>query len=242
MLVAALQELINRDLVAALSDAANRIDFGFVSFLADGRPQSANVAEVLQNLQVKLLEKPDARRALNGPLAAIRYNMTDRYVEEAFNRREYIHFELVKVQKLRMSKEEIKSLIKTSLLLRNAIHYLGAGHNGSGEGSGVVQADFAGKVTDVLSQQLRGIPATLIRSAVNSNISFLENPKMETTARLASIFAVRCHNYRPMIKVDRGADTPDKSWFSIARRNYRFYGFDVKMLDELYKMSGENGW
>ena len=43
-------------------------------------------------------------------------------------------------------------------------------------------------------------------------------------------------------RVDRGAESPDKSWFSIARRNYKFYGFDIKMLDELYKTAAENGW
>jgi hypothetical protein len=42
--------------------------------------------------------------------------------------------------------------------------------------------------------------------------------------------------------VDRGADTPDKSWFSIARRNFKFYGYDVKMIDEFYKIAAENGW
>jgi hypothetical protein len=238
----ALQELVNRSLESLVGKIAEQIDFSFAALLAAGGPQAANLGAVLTDLQAKLLEKPDARRALNGPLAAVMFNLTDRYVDQAFARREYIHFELTKVQKLRMGKEEIKSLLKVSLLLRNGIHYLGSETNGSAEPSGVVQAEFANKVTQILAQQLRGVPVPLLQSAMNSNISFLDNPKMETTARMASIFAVRSHNYRPMTKVDRGADTPDKSWFSIARRNYRFYGFDVKMLDELYKISGENGW
>lgn len=238
----ALLQLINRDIEALLGRITEELDYGFLSFLAAGGPQAANPGEAIRHLQGRLIENPEARRALNGPLAAVLYNLTDRYIDQAFDRKEYIHFQLVRVQKLSMAKEEIKSLIKVSLLLRNAIHFLGTEANGSAESSGVVQAEFANKVVQILSQQLKGVPMPLLQSALSSNISYLDNPRMETTARLVSVFAVRSHNYRPMVKVDRGADSPDKSWFSIARRNYRFYGFDVKMLDELYKISGENGW
>ena len=48
--------------------------------------------------------------------------------------------------------------------------------------------------------------------------------------------------FKANVKVDRGADTPDKSWFNIARKNSRFFGFDDKMLEELYKIAAENGW
>ena len=65
---------------------------------------------------------------------------------------------------------------------------------------------------------------------------------METTSRIASIFSMRCKNYKPYNKVDRGAESPDKSWFNIARRNFKFYGFDIKMLDEFYKIAAENNW
>jgi hypothetical protein len=42
--------------------------------------------------------------------------------------------------------------------------------------------------------------------------------------------------------VDRGADSPDKSWFNVSRRNARWRGLDVSMLDELYTIAAENGW
>jgi fructose-bisphosphate aldolase class 1 len=82
----------------------------------------------------------------------------------------------------------------------------------------------------------------VISSAVNSNVSFLENSQVETTGRIAAVLAARAKQYLPGIKVDRGADTPDKSWLNIARRNYKFYGFDIKMLDEMYMIAAENGW
>jgi hypothetical protein len=141
-----------------------------------------------------------------------------------------------------MSKEEIKNLIKASLLLKNTVHILSMGVGSHERASGIVQKQFADKVLQTLKTQLKLLPEALLRSGLNSNISFLENPNMETTSRLTAIFAFRCQNYKSTAKVDRGAVSPDKSWFNIARRNYKFYGFDVKMLDELYKIAGENGW
>jgi hypothetical protein len=94
----------------------------------------------------------------------------------------------------------------------------------------------------MLKKQLGSLPESLLRSGLNSNISFLEDSSTETTARLVAIFSLRCQDYKPMAKIDRGADSPDKSWLSVARRNYKFYGFDIMMLDELYKIAGENGW
>jgi len=82
----------------------------------------------------------------------------------------------------------------------------------------------------------------VIRSGVNANVSYLENRFIEATARLAAVFSARCRAFQPNVRVDRGADTPDKSWLSIARRNYKFYGFDVKILDELYSIAAESGW
>jgi len=77
---------------------------------------------------------------------------------------------------------------------------------------------------------------------VHANMSFVEHPSVEATARLASVFSARARGYQPNQRVDRGADTPDKSWFSVARRNYKFYGFDVKILDELYSVAAELLW
>jgi hypothetical protein len=242
ILDSALREMIDRELQVQLTRAVENIDFGFVSFLSQGGRQDATLDRALLDFQKKLLKKHEARKTLNGPLAAMTYGTTDRYVDEVFKRREYVHFELTKVQKLRMSKEEIKHLVRASLLLRNGIHILAVDASGATDVSLVVQKDFADRVVHMLSGQLKAVSEDLLRSAIHSNVSFLENPSLETSARFTSIFAVRCHNYRPMNRVDRGADTPDKSWFSIARRNYKYYGFDIKMLDELYKIAGENGW
>ena len=211
LLHAALMRIIDRELQAQLQKIVEEIDFSFVSFLSEWSTSSESIGKTLLDFQLQLLRKSEARRALNGPLAALTYGFSDRYVEQAFRRREYIHFELFKVQRLRMGKDEIKEMVNASLLLRNAVHILTVDTPPGSEAFFVVQPEFAEKVLQMLQRQLENIPEPLLRSGVCSNVSFLENPKLQTTARLTSTFAFRCHNYRPILKVDRGADTPDKS-------------------------------
>ncbi len=242
LLMESLVEVINQTLYAQLQDLTDSIDFGFIAFLREQALPIDRAPQEILKFQQQILKKSEARTASDGPFMAIKAGLPNRYIDEAFRRREYIYFELVKVQRLKMSKEEIKNLIKASLLLKNAVHVLSIGVGSHQQASGVVQKQFADKVLQTLKTQLKLLPEALLRSGLNSNISFLENASMETTSRLAAIFAFRCQNFKSIAKVDRGAVSPDKSWFNIARRNYKFYGFDVKMLDELYKIAGENVW
>ncbi|WP_455382943.1 hypothetical protein [Salinispira pacifica] len=220
------------------------VSFAFVPFLKQQPYNEGRIREQVASFLTGLLRKADARRAFTGAYAALVFSSVDRYLDDIFERKSYIHFELTKVQRLRMGKEEIRGMILASLLLKPAIYVLAASGSSSGQErvAGTIQSQFAEKATEVLTRQLNLLPEQLIRSAVNSNISFSENRFIEATARMAAIFAARCRSYHPHMRVDRGADSPDKSWLSIARRNYRFYGFDVKMLDELYMIAAENGW
>ncbi len=221
-----------------------RVDFSFLSFIDDRKWDFSVIREEILAFLKRLFIKPEARRSFVGPFNSLYTNLTDRYIEESFERKEYIYFELTKVQKLTMSKEEIKNFTKASLLLRVSIHLLTVGDGTEMEGiqSGVVHPQFVEKALSILRNQLKHISPVLLKSALNSNLSFIENKSIEATARVAAIFSARGKNYIKMKKIERGADTPDKSWFNIARRNYKFYGFDINMLDELYKIAAENGW
>ncbi len=237
-----LMDILNKDLFAGLEKILDEIDYNFIAFLREQNLPVDNPQKYILEFEKSLLMKPEARQAFSGPFTAVSLKITDQYIDEAFNRREYIYFELVKVQKLKMSKAEIKNLVKVSLLLKNLIHIIPFNQNRTVNVSNVVHLSFAQKSLEQIKEKMKILPEPLLKSGVNSNISFIDYPHMETTSRLASIFAFRCQNYKSFTKVDRGADTPDKSWFNIARRNYKFYGFDIKMLDELYKTAAENGW
>ncbi|MEW5815434.1 MAG: hypothetical protein AB1798_08595 [Spirochaetota bacterium] len=238
-------EEINGELLSGLQQMINdKIDLSFIPFLRQQNWPYSKIKEELYNFLLQLLQKPETRRAFTGPHAALAYSFPDKYIDQVFFRKEYAYFEITKVQRLRMSKEEVKNFLLTSILLKPVIHILTVSgpQNQPENASGVVQSQFAEKVFGVVKGQLSSLPDQVIKSGINSNVSFTENRFLEATSRITSLFSARCRNYNPAQKADRGADSPDKSWFSIARRNFKFYGYDVKMLDEFYKIAAENGW
>lgn len=245
LLLIALMKQINTTLIPSLASIINeRIDFAYVSHLRNQAVGSDKVrAQLLSFVQV-LLQKPDARRAFTGAHAALHYRVFDKYMEALWSRHSYAHFELTKVQRLRMGKDEIRAMIETTMLLKPVAHLLTSANGGvqSEQTSAIVQDQYAKKLYAAAQKQVNLLPEQVIKSGVNVNISFVENHFVEATSRIASIFSARCRDYQPNVRVDRGADTPDKSWFSIARRNYKFYGFDIKMLDEFYQIAAEHGW
>ncbi|GAB4365126.1 MAG: hypothetical protein Kow009_01880 [Spirochaetales bacterium] len=245
VLIQALFELTDRDLWAVLNPfLENRLSLSFLSFLTKQPVSETQAKSKIVDLLKDILRSPEGRRVSTGPLTAIQQGGCFRYIDEIFERRSYIHFEITKVQRLRMSKEEIKGILAVSLLLKGTyVLFMAEGmHTYTDRIAGVIQGSFAEKVIRSLQKRAPLLPLPIFESAVRANMSFGDNRFIEATARLAGIFASRYRTYRTGLKVDRGADTPDKSWFNVARKNYKFYGFDIKMLDELYIIAAEMGW
>jgi hypothetical protein len=240
-----LKQIINKNLFPHLKKIiTENIDFSFISSFTGRNGSKNEMSNQLLTFLQKLLQKNTARINFLGPLTALDISISDKYIDESFIRRSYLHFELTKVQKLNLTQAEIKNLIKLSLLLKTSVNLLAVESKVDSQEvrTTAVQHQFADKVLVALQDQLNLIPAEVLKSALRSNISFLDSPDVEATARITAIFAARCSNFKQFTKIDRGADTPDKSWFNIARKNYKFYGFDSKMLDEFYIIAGEKGW
>jgi hypothetical protein len=81
-----------------------------------------------------------------------------------------------------------------------------------------------------------------VHLAVKANMPDTMTAVDEGSSRLLYILTSRFHNYKAMEKVDRGAESPDKSWFAIARKNAKMLGFEKNMLEELYRIAGDNNW
>lgn len=244
LLITTLTARIDEQIAGTTDQVVDRmINWDFVSF--SGR-ESSNVDRCKHEVRTvlsELLERPDGRRALTGPYASVYYGSARRYLEHVYSRKSYIHFELTKVQRLRMGKDQVKGLVDVTTLLKPSIYVFSSPGERSGvQGTGLIQPSFAENAISSLRKRFPSIPEQAIAGGVHANMSFGEHGFVEATARLASVFATRSRHYCPGMKVDRGADTPDKSWFSIARRNYKFYGFDAKMVDELYSIAAEKMW
>ena len=244
ILYQALISIINETLYPEINDIISKIDFTFISLIRQQNFPLSKCREQLEEYLKIILQNYEARRLFTGSCIALQQYYVDKYIDNVYFSRQYILIELTKVQKLKMGKNEIKNLIKASMLLRVAIYHftLKVPNEAVASTSGIVQKMYADKVLEKLRDELKLLPEELLVSALDSNISFLENSNMEATSRIAAILAARCQNYKVITKLDRGAETPDKSWFSIARKNYKYYGFDIKMLEEFYRIAAENGW
>ncbi|MFP4373186.1 MAG: hypothetical protein ACLFPO_02555 [Spirochaetaceae bacterium] len=242
LLHTALFHIIDNDVLPALRRIVfDQIDFSFVNFLGRSDSSRDRVSDQVYDVLVELLKRPATRRALTGPFTAVHFRLAAPYIDRVYARKAYIHFELTKVQRLRLSKDEVKSMVDATLLLKPAVHPARSESDSHAAG-GFIAAGFAERALSHLESRLSLLPEQAVRSAVHANVSFHEHRFVEATSRLAAVFAGRGRNYRPGVRVDRGADTPDKSWLSIARRNHKFYGLDGKMLDELYSIAAETAW
>ena len=221
-----------------------KMDFTFTQHLPHRSATPAAVkAEMAQFLKT-LSGQTNSRKELTGPLMGVGTGVIDRYMEKIFQRQKYISFELRKVQRLKISTNEVTDLVKATMLIRPSVQFFSPGGQPSSSGRNLIliSSAFANKVTVEAAKSLTLMPEAVVKAGVNSSLSFQDNPYMESTARLAAVFSHRCRNLKPGMKVDRGAESSDKSWFSVARKNYKFYGFDLDMLVELHGIAAENGW
>ena len=219
------------------------VNWDFVSFMNQSSESVDRAKDEIRTLLKDMLEQPDARRALTGPYAAVYCGLARRYLEHVYTRRSYIHFELTKVQRLRMGKDQVQGLVDVSMLLKPAIYLLSTpGEDIGAQGEGLIEPQFADTAKAGLKKRAPSVPEQAISSAVHANMSFPDYSFVDATSRVAAIFSARARTYHPGMKVDRGANTPDKSWLFIAKRNCKFYGFDATMLDELYSTAADNTW
>ncbi|MDC7124709.1 MAG: hypothetical protein PQJ46_04030 [Spirochaetales bacterium] len=244
ILLATLYEETNRHVIPEMTILINRLDFTFFNFLEQNKYNESAAKQLIIDLLTKMLGNEQARHVFTGSLLAVKNNMVKRYVSAIFVRRKYIHFEITKVERLRVGENEASNMISLLVLMRPLI-YMFANQNivprNTANGC-VFPNNFTNAIALNLSSKAPSIPEAVFKSAMNSNASFIENNKLEASARLANILSSMFKNYRPGIKKDRGADTAVKSWINVARKNYKFYGYDIKLLDELYNIASDNGW
>lgn len=242
LLVHELKALIDDSLIPGIQrQVYDKIDFGFIQILRQQNWSQEKIKEEVFNFLKKIILVQDGRLDFSGSYNAISHQIVDKYIDNIFSDHSYIHFELTKVQRLKMSKDEIKDLINTSLLLRPAIYVFSTSMN-KNSSSGIITQSFAEKVEESLGVEIPSLPKILIKSAIRSNLSFVDHKYLQATSRMASIINSLSRSLKANMKVDRGASSPEKSWFSIARKNYKYFGWDIKMLDELYRFAAENNW
>lgn len=244
ILVNVLYEATNGDLIPELRGLISRLDLTFFTFLRNEAINHGAVADMMNDMLVRGLKNDQARRVLSGSITAMQNNVVKKFVAEIYRRKKYIHFEIYKVERLKVGEKEVENMISMAMLLKPLIYLFtpqGTVMKNTANGH-VFLSQFTQNVAHSLIQKTPYVPDQVFLSAMNSNASFSEDSTIEATARLSNIFTAMCRNFKPNMVRDRGADSAQKSWINVARKNYKFYGYDIKMLDELYNIAADNGW
>jgi hypothetical protein len=147
-------------------------------------------------------------------------------------------------QRLAISPADLSDLVRFVVLVRPAAYlYVTPGETVDKDaGYSPLQETHVQKILAGIASQAPSIPGPLISLGLRSTLAFPGTARVEAVSRLGAIMAMRGRALSPAVVVDRGADTPDKSWFNVQRRNARWHGLDGQMLDEMYTIAAENGW
>jgi hypothetical protein len=223
---------------------SERLVFSFFPSLTGGRQVPPRAKEDLRALIARAAAHPIARSALAGSLAAGQADLIEKYIPQAWENKKYVYVEITRVQHLRLSPADLSDLTRFVVLVRPAAYlYVTPGETADKViGYAPLKEQYLSKILPSVCAQVPSLPCSLISMGLRSTLAFPECTSAEAISRLGAIMAMRGRALSPTTIVDRGADTADKSWFNIQRRNARWHGLDSQMLDELYTIASENGW
>ncbi len=227
-------------------------DFSFMDkFSGTGTIADKFRREKLHAFVQMIFRNRDSRFNMNSTINIFNYDVLDKYMGEIFKRRDFLHNELVRVQKTNLDSHEYIIFLKTMLLIRNTV-YMKLPLNPSNPDSKISITDigknkkmitsYTGSVVKYMIPLLPGIPEKLIQLAVKSNFTADMIEQDEAAAKLVFILSSRFQNYKHIAKIERGAESADKSWFGIAKKNADHFGYDRRILDALYLIAGDNNW
>jgi hypothetical protein len=245
LIARAIRAEAERMMAAEISELLSaRLTFSFFPRVAGGRQAPARAKEELRALIARAAAHPVARSALSGSLAAALSDIIEKYIPQAWERKKYVYVEISRVQRLTLSPAELSELTRFVVLVRPAAYlYVTPGETVDKDaGYSPLQEQYLLKILPGIASQAPSFPAALINLGLRSTLSFPGAGSVEAVSRMGAIMAMRGRALSPAVVVDRGADTPDKSWFNVQRRNARWHGLDGRMLDELYTIAAENGW
>jgi hypothetical protein len=251
-LLSELYEKVSGEILKPIYGFIDEANFDFLNSMPGSVKFPAGYQrDTLRTFITTLFRNRDARMNFMSIYNICQYGIIERYLAEIFKRRDYLYNELVRVQKTYLEVDAYITYMKLILLVKNSVYTkvpLSDSEpdrryslNDSIKMPGKLLQYFEMLERD-LKIQLPVLNERTINFAVKSNLNESMTELEESSSRLVYILSARFHNYKPTAKIDRGAESPDKSWFAVAKKNAKLFGFDKKMLEELYRIAGDNNW
>ncbi len=177
-------------------------------------------------------------------MKTIYYIFEQKYINKVisllFERKAFTYNELVRVQKCYIEEEEYINYLKILLLLSQYPNY-------SKENKKLLinSSTNEEKVQICLSSSknlIRRIPEIDLldaKLAVDSNLPENLLEIWEASSRFLYILLHRFADFEPNVKYEKGAETPDKSWYGIAKKISKDFGYNRGIVDELFLIANE---
>jgi hypothetical protein len=245
LIARAIRAEADRMMTAEVSNLlSSRLMLSFFPGLTGGRQAPARARDEIRALIARAAAHPVARSALAGSLAAALSDIIEKYIPQAFERKKYTYVEITRVQRLSISPADLSDLMRFVVLVRPAAYlYVTPGETADKDaGYSPLQETYVQKILAGIAAQAPSLPGPLINLGLRCTLAFPGTVRVEAVSRMGAIMSMRGRALSPAVVVDRGADTPDKSWFNVQRKNARWHGLDGQMLDEMYTIAAENGW
>ena len=235
-----------------INEFINNADFAFL----DRMSRSGNIADNFRRQKLSefvqmIFKNRDSRFNMNSAINIFSHSVAEKYIGEIFQRRDFLYNEIVRVQKTNIDSGDYIVFIKTMFLIKNIV-YLRLQLNPSNPDVKVCINDisrnrkslqsYTDSIVNFINPLLPGFPEKLLQLAIKSNFTADMVEDDEASAKVVFILSARYQNYKQLGKVDRGAESPDKSWFGIAKKNAEHFGYDRRILDALYLIAGDNNW
>ncbi len=208
---------------------------------------SMNTKQLFLSFVNKIIQLREVRYKFNSTINIFQYNVLERYIPEIFKRRSFIYNELIRTTRININADEYINYLKCLLLIRPSGYIpIPIGEKKLNIGNLKQNPKLIGryieKLKEILKKSLNLNSPKVVDMSIKSNLPESMTKPDEGPARFLYVLCERFQEFIPYKKIERGAETPDKSWFSIARKNAKYYGYDVNIIDELYRIAGENNW
>lgn len=207
-------------------------------------------SDVFKKFLVSMMKNKPVRDQYIIVFEMISLEYFERYLPFAFEKRKTIFTEVIRRERLDIDINLVPKYINLVSLFRPLYFHKFPYKKGLDQHISLNDAQKDKKLyeqaingmKDYLEEELGPLPEKIFRPGCESFLSATDNPDISGISRLINIMANRCMDFDPSVKADRGAESPDKSWFNINRRNAKNFGYDVRFLEELYQVAGDKGW
>ena len=202
----------------------------------------------------KLLSKYQSRRIYGNIVTFIESNKLSSFISSIFENKRTIFRGLSKYDEIAIkTAEDAVDFVYTTLMLlpvfdislpMKIVMPQSSGSNSvtfrETEGNKLLRTNFILKIKEIISKGIPEISTPYLELLTKTFYEFEEAENTPFTAKFSKIFYNILLEYKS-IKQDKGADSFETSWLTVARTNYKFFAYDYYILDELYKISIEEG-